>query len=120
MHYVRVVLTGKDIARTTHIGGQLVYFVESMVDNVSAEILIAQIADNKVVGSRFGEFRVLEIYASYPKTFILQSPDKMRSNKASGAENQSSRHFVLRYNHPLEYRRPLSHKRRSTYCMLWI
>src|ERR1044071_9531186 len=92
MHDVRVVLAREDIFRATHIGRELIHLVKAAIDDLPADILIAQIPDDKVVGSRVGKLGIFEIDRSRPKALTLQSANQMRTNEAAAAKHQSSTH----------------------------
>src|SRR5882724_5099123 len=92
VHDVGIVQTGEDVARTAHVGGELVNLVETAVDDIAAEALVAQIADDEVVRRRLGEFRELEIDAAYPEAFMLQALDEMAADKTSGTADKHGFH----------------------------
>jgi len=53
MHYIRIMLTRKDITGATHIRGELINFVKAAVDDQAAKILAAQIANYKIISFGF-------------------------------------------------------------------
>src|SRR5262249_37414381 len=55
MHYLRVVLTRKDITGATHIRDELINFVKAAVDDQAAKILAAQIANYKITSASVSE-----------------------------------------------------------------
>ena len=66
MHYVCVVLTGKNIAGAAHVRGQLIDFVKlpaclersREIQNLFPNSNIAQVANDKVIRSGFVIFRI--------------------------------------------------------------
>src|SRR5262249_43285561 len=90
MHHVRVMFTGEDVARSPHVGCELIDFVESAVDHLSHEIGITKIADHEIIGLCLAEPRKLEISTSHPEAFALESPYKMMTDEATGPTNQCS------------------------------
>jgi hypothetical protein len=50
VHHIGVVLASKDLARTAHVGGQLIHLVKTAVDDPVARALIPQVANNEIVG----------------------------------------------------------------------
>ena len=59
VHHVGVMLAGKNVTGTAHVGRQLIDFVESTVDRRMADILATQIPDHEVIGQRVAILRVL-------------------------------------------------------------
>ena len=97
MHDVGVVLAGEDVSRAAHIGGELVDFVESLSTTARQTRLIAQVADDEVVGLGFGVFVEFEIDAAHPESFALQSFDQVAADEAAGsAHNCSLLHLIPR------------------------
>ena len=47
MHHVGVVLTGKDVAGSSHVGSKLINFVKPPIDHLPHEIWIAKIPMTK-------------------------------------------------------------------------
>ena len=82
VHDVGVVFAGEDIARPAHVGGQLIDLVEAAVGDLAADGLIAQIADEEIVGLGLGEFGKLEIDAANPEPLALQALDQMAADES--------------------------------------
>ena len=70
MHDVGIVLTSENISCASHICGQLVDFIESAIDNLSAHILIAQVADYKIICRGFRKLRIFEIDTPDPEPVV--------------------------------------------------
>src|SRR5262245_10945307 len=96
VHDIGVVLTGKEITRAAHVRCELVYFVEMAVNDRSAELRVAKIADDAIVGHRLGEFRLLQIRSANPETFKLKPSDEMRTDEAAPSQNKC--YFVRHLN----------------------
>src|SRR5262245_6386975 len=101
VHHVRVMFTGEDVARSPHVGRELIDFVETAVDHMSHEVGITKVADHEVIGFSLAEPRKFKIGTSHPKAFPLQPLDKMMTDEATGPTNQCSfsvywlrRHFT--------------------------
>src|SRR5262249_8137159 len=90
MHHVGVVFTGKDVARSSHVGRELIDFVETAVDHMSHEVRITKVADHEVIGFCLAKPRKLEISTSHPEAFVLEPPYKMMTDEATGPTNQCS------------------------------
>jgi len=67
-------ISGEDVTGSAHVGGQLVHIVDP-VYSPCGDGIVAQIANYEVIRDGAGEFRVFEIYATNPKTFVSQSGD---------------------------------------------
>ena len=93
MHHVGVVLAGEDIAGAAHVGGELIDLIELAVDDGRADILLAQVADDEIVGFGLGEFRIFQIDAADPEAFTLQPLDQMAGDKTASAANQCLFHL---------------------------
>jgi hypothetical protein len=92
VHDVRIVLAGEDIAGTTHVGRQLVNFIEIAIYYAMDGILLAQVGDNEVVCFGLGVFVKLEVHTTHPKTFTLEALDQMAADKAARAKYQCRLH----------------------------
>ena len=57
VHDVGVVLAGEDVAGAAHVGGELIDLVEAPIDDGATERLVAQIADDEIIGLGFGSIR---------------------------------------------------------------
>jgi hypothetical protein len=55
MHHICVMLAGENVASSPHICGELINFIKPTVDHVFYKILVAEIADHKVVSIRLAE-----------------------------------------------------------------
>lgn len=87
MHDIGVMLASEYIAGAPHIGCQLVNLGKITIDHLPAGILITQIADDKIISRRTGKLGIFEIDCPYPRTFILQSFDQVRSYKPAASKN---------------------------------
>ena len=88
MHDIGVVVAGEDIAGAAHIGGKLVDFIEPPIDRHAAEILLPEVADDKIVSLAVAKFGKFEIDAADPKTLALQTADDMAADESAGSANQ--------------------------------
>src|SRR5262249_44411164 len=88
MHHVGIVFAGEDIARSPHVGGELVNFVKAAVNHLANEIGVAKVANQKVISLGLAEAWKLEVGPSYPKAFPLEPLDKMMTDEATGPTNQ--------------------------------
>jgi hypothetical protein len=66
-------LAGKDITRSTHVGCELIDFVETTIDHASHEVWIAKVADDEVVSFGFAEPRKFKIGTADPEPFPLKA-----------------------------------------------
>jgi hypothetical protein len=82
------VLAGEDVAGAAHVGGKLVDFIETAVDDLAAEGGVAEVSDYEIVGRRVGKLRELQIDAPHPEPIRLQAPDEVAPDKASRATDQ--------------------------------
>src|SRR5262245_56640057 len=82
--------TGEDVARSPHVGRELIDFAERAVDHVSHEVGITKVADHEVIGFCLAEPRKLEIGTSHPEAFLLEPLYKMMTDEATGPTNQCS------------------------------
>ena len=92
MHHVGIVLAGEDVAGAAHVGGELIDFIEFPIDHRRADILLAQIADDEIIGLRLGEFRIFQVDAADPEAFAFQTLHHVAGDKAAGAANQCLSH----------------------------
>ncbi len=79
-------LTSKDVSSSAHIGSELIHFVNPF-DGELRNLLVAQIADNELVGLGFGVFVPLDVDAPDPKAFRLQSLHKVAADESTGASD---------------------------------
>ena len=89
MHYAGVVLTGEDVAGAAHVSGELIDFVD-VLDHGASEILVAQIAENELVGVCGAVFMLFDIDATDPKAFGFESFDEVAADEATGAVHENS------------------------------
>src|SRR5262245_59225486 len=87
---------GEDIARASHVGGELIDLVETAVDGIAAVPVITQIRDHEVVGVGFGELRMLEVDAAHPKALALETRNKVRTDEPARTANKRCLHDGLR------------------------
>jgi len=72
MHNRSVILSGENITSTAHVGRELINFIKTPVDHLTAETRITQVTDNKIIGLWLGEFIIFEIDTANPETFPLE------------------------------------------------
>ena len=72
VHHIGVVFSGEDVARSPHVGRELIDFVEAAVDHMAREIWVTQVADHEIIGLGLAEPRELEVHASYPEAFAFE------------------------------------------------
>ena len=82
---------GEDIARSTHIGCELINLVELPVEDIANQLPVTKVAEDKVVRRGLREFGALEIYAADPEALRLQPSHEVASNEATGAIHQCGR-----------------------------
>jgi hypothetical protein len=87
------VLTGKNVPRAPHVGGELVDFFHS-VHHLLDKMRIAEIAQQELIRGRFGELMPFQIRPADPKSLGLQPFHQMAADKAAGAGHQYSFHSV--------------------------
>jgi hypothetical protein len=73
VHYIGVILAHKYVSGPTHIGRQLINFVKSTINNMSAEVGVAEIANDEIVSFAFRIFVVLQVNTANPKSIRLQA-----------------------------------------------
>jgi hypothetical protein len=88
VHYVGVVFPGEDVAGSSHVGCELINFIEAAVDHLSHKVGIAKVADREVIGFCLTETWEFEIGSSDPKAFPLEPPYKMVTDEATGPTDQ--------------------------------
>ena len=79
MHHIGVVLAGEDIAGPSHVGGELINFVKATIDDMFHEVLVAKVADDKVIGLGLAEAGKLEVVPaprSLPASNASQGDDR--------------------------------------------
>ena len=59
---------------------------------LTAEVLLAQVAQHELVGGAGRELRPLEVYGSHEESFLLEAPDEMGADEPAAAENESCTH----------------------------
>src|SRR5687768_16866176 len=87
MHYVRIILSGENIACAAHICCQLINFIEWLVEHLPYHLLVGKIADHELVCRGCRKFIMLEIYRPYPISFRFQSFHQMPADKTAGTTN---------------------------------
>jgi hypothetical protein len=92
VHDVGVMNAGEDVPGAAHVGGELIHLVEAPVHDPPAQILLAQIADDEIVGNGFPELGKLQIHAPHPVAFILQPSDHVTADKTTRSTNQRRLH----------------------------
>src|SRR5690606_781430 len=108
VHHVRVVLAGENVAGAAHVGGQLIDLVEAAVDGLPADIPVAEVADDEIVGFRLGEARVLQIHTADPETLPAQPSHNVGADEAAGSQNKGSLHSRSPFFPCLDLARPAS------------
>ena len=71
MHDIGVILANKHKSGAAHICGQLIDFIKSAIDDVSTEVWIAKIADDKIISFAHRVFVILQINATNPESIRL-------------------------------------------------
>jgi hypothetical protein len=94
VHHVGIMFAREDVARTTHIGGQLIDFVDAGQDRLDG-LDVPQVAENELVGRSRAEFRPFQVGAPYPTSFGSQSLYEMAADEATRACNQDSLHVCI-------------------------
>ena len=74
VHHVGVMLAGEDVAGPSHVGGNLIDFVEAPIDHLPHKIRIAKVTDQKIVRFGFAKARKLAICASNPEALAPLPP----------------------------------------------
>jgi hypothetical protein len=80
----------ENITRSAHVGRELKRFVEALIDDPVAQVLVAKVTDHEIVGFGFAEFRELEIDAADPIALALQSAHKVIADETARTADQSS------------------------------
>jgi hypothetical protein len=94
VHDVGVILTREDVPRSTHVGCQLINFVEETIDSHAANMRIAQVSYQKIICRRLAEVGILEIHTANPKTLFLQAPNQVRSYEPTGSAHKRRLHLT--------------------------
>jgi len=81
------VLTGEDIPGAAHVSSELINLVD-VLDDGAREVLIAQVADDELVGGRIGVFVSFEVHRSDPKVLSFEAFNQVAADKAAGAVNK--------------------------------
>ena len=92
MHYIGVIFAGEDVTCAAHVGGQLIHLSKTPIDYRPTHSLITQVANHKVIRLGFSVFAELKINTTNPESFLLQASNKMSTDKATSATDQSSFH----------------------------
>src|SRR5437868_14190221 len=92
MHYRSIVFAGKNKASSTHISSQLVHLIETSIDDLSAEIWIAQVANYKIVALGFRIFMKFQVCTAYPKAIAFQACRKMTTDETTRPTDQGAPH----------------------------
>jgi hypothetical protein len=71
VHYVGIVCPDENVARTTHVGSQLIHFVKAAVDYLLTEIATPQIASDEFVSFGFRKKRKFLVNSANPPSFGL-------------------------------------------------
>jgi hypothetical protein len=90
VHYVAVVLAGEYITGPSHIGRQLIHFVKRSVQNILADLRIAEIADYELICLALAELVALEVNASDPEPLPLQPFHQMTTDESSRSTNEGT------------------------------
>ena len=67
MHYVCIVLSCENIAGASHIRSQLIHFIEAAIHYDAAKALLAEVANDEIVGLRLRKFIEFQVYARTQK-----------------------------------------------------
>src|SRR5215467_8200917 len=89
VHHIGVMIPGKDITGPAHIGSKLIDFVKVLIQHISGNALISEVTNDKIIGGGVAEPRIPEIDTAHPKTFLLQSPYQVVTDKPAGSADQS-------------------------------
>jgi hypothetical protein len=73
VHYIGVIFAHEHESGAPHIGRQLINLIKSTVDDVSTEIWIAKIANDKIIGFAYRVFVVFHINASNPESLRFET-----------------------------------------------
>ena len=97
MHDIGVIIAGKYVTGTAHIGRQLVNFAIVVFNDGATETRVAQITNDKLV-CRTGAMLVrLQIDTAHPKPLIFETPSEMPSNEAACTTDQCLFHLHISY-----------------------
>src|SRR5262245_54859108 len=99
MHHIGVVFSGEDIAGPSHVSGELINFIKAPIDRMFYEILVAEIADDKIIRLRLAEAWEFEVGASHPETFALQAAHEMMTDEAAGPADEGYLFWVRVFQH---------------------
>jgi hypothetical protein len=80
MHYFGIILSGENESRTTHIGSQLIYVIDS-TNCMESDRRISEVSAYEGVSHCWSEFGQLLVRSADPKPFLLQSSYQMRANE---------------------------------------
>jgi hypothetical protein len=94
VHHDRIVFPSEDVSRPAHIGSELVNLGDA-ADGCLNQFGISQVALNKFVRGRLGEFVPFDVYGSNPAPFGLEPFDEMPADKPTRAIYQYSFHRRL-------------------------
>jgi hypothetical protein len=92
MHDVGVMLAGEYIAGAAHVGGELIDIIETSIDDRATKALIAQVANDEVIGVRLRIFMKFEIDAPNPIAFFSQAFYEMAADESPGSTDKRFPH----------------------------
>jgi hypothetical protein len=86
MHNGGIMVPGKDVARSSHIGCQLVNLIDT-AQYFCGDGYIPKVALDKFIRSRDPEFGMLHVNAANPKALALQPAHQMSADESTGTCN---------------------------------
>src|SRR4051794_5378554 len=93
MHNIGIIVADEEVAGAAHIGGELVDFVKPAIDDGVAEIRVAQVADDEIIGLSFSELGKFQVDPTDPEAFMLQAARQMAANKPTSTADQGRPHY---------------------------
>ena len=84
MHNRGIVLAGKDVARPSHIGGELVDLFDAS-DCFLCDSLVAEVTDDELVRRRLAVFMFLDVHSPDPNPLGFQSLNNVATYEAARA-----------------------------------
>ena len=92
MHHRGIVVTGEEVARSTHVSGQLVHLVERPVDDVADKCRIPQVTLEKPVGATGSKGRPDQVDTGNLIALPAEPIGQVRADKSPGPTNQDILH----------------------------
>ena len=91
-HDDRIVVAAEEITGTPHVGRELVNLIKRPVDTALGGGCIPQVGQYKIISRAGGEFGMFQVNATHPHPLMLQRPDKMMADEATGAADERRSH----------------------------